>query len=735
MSVLNPRENPHNCLESDGYGSSKFIYKDLYAFLRASESWQSPLSTIALLDMNAFFAQVEQLRLGLSIDDPVVCVQWNMLIAVSYAARKYGIGRMDTIKTAKEKCPHVILAHAAVFVKGDPMWSYLDELPNQGLCKVSLDPYRRESRKIMKVLKQSCDRIEKASVDECFMDLGEQIYNELFQLFPTLKKNQDPNTSLPPVPRKLPSSLHWNGFVYKNEKEELKGNQKNEFDDTFEPFATDWDDVCFIIGSNLLYRLRQDVYNNLGYTTSGGIANNRVVAKLAGGFRKPDNQTIVRNCALEDFLKKFELTDMQGMGGKIGEQIITKLKIPKGENSNAYIRDNFTVQTLEEKLKEDKQLIQKLYNLVRGVNRLELSFRIEIKSMMSRKNFQVKYPVQTLGDAFDWIKVFVGDIISRIVELDDENMELSPTTALPTKRRNVVRRPKTISVHINLNRKETSRQSSVPLYTDYEKLSKSLESITYRLLKEFFDQTTSLHLKNGGKHLKDLDDGKKDIKTISILPINALSLVATNFTKVSETSVFKPEPGHSNLENIRKLFAELDQEKRNEIKSTEAPLTVTQESSGSTLKRAQTSLIRDLFTKFNKDQQQTSTKSSFKKAPKSKLPVSDSIPKNEPNKSESIKDLFIKFNESQKRTTDSLNTKKRKSPSPIPTAAKREQRVLVLDQLLNARNRLKVPVTTNQPEGKAGTENYCSKCEKEIDDPMEHSDYHYALELSKAYNG
>ena len=64
------------------------------------------------------FAQVEQIRLNLTDQDPVVCAQWNSVIAVSYASRKFGITRMDTIASCKSKCPNVIIAHAAVYKKG-----------------------------------------------------------------------------------------------------------------------------------------------------------------------------------------------------------------------------------------------------------------------------------------------------------------------------------------------------------------------------------------------------------------------------------------------------------------------------------------------------------------------------------------------------------------------------------------------------------------------------------------
>ena len=47
------------------------------------------------------FAQVEQIRLGLDYNKPIVCAQWNSIIAVNYPAREFGIGRMDSIESAK----------------------------------------------------------------------------------------------------------------------------------------------------------------------------------------------------------------------------------------------------------------------------------------------------------------------------------------------------------------------------------------------------------------------------------------------------------------------------------------------------------------------------------------------------------------------------------------------------------------------------------------------------------
>lgn len=60
-----------------------------------------PLRVIALCDMDAFYASCEQVRLDLDPDKPLVVLQWDSIIAVSYAARKFGITRMAKIQVRR----------------------------------------------------------------------------------------------------------------------------------------------------------------------------------------------------------------------------------------------------------------------------------------------------------------------------------------------------------------------------------------------------------------------------------------------------------------------------------------------------------------------------------------------------------------------------------------------------------------------------------------------------------
>lgn len=78
--------------------------------------------------MDCAYAQFEQVRLGLPDDVPLVCAQWESLIAVNYPARKYGIKRMTTINEAKKMCPHLVVQHVPTYRSEDTEAGYWPEI-------------------------------------------------------------------------------------------------------------------------------------------------------------------------------------------------------------------------------------------------------------------------------------------------------------------------------------------------------------------------------------------------------------------------------------------------------------------------------------------------------------------------------------------------------------------------------------------------------------------------------
>lgn len=113
-----------------------------------SEPWPR---MIALVDMNAFFASVEQRDNPCWRGRPIAITNGNKgscIITCSYEARAYGIKTGMRLKEGKQKCPGLI------------------QVPTRPNC------YADTSRAIMRQLEQVSPDIEVFSVDEAFLDLS-----------------------------------------------------------------------------------------------------------------------------------------------------------------------------------------------------------------------------------------------------------------------------------------------------------------------------------------------------------------------------------------------------------------------------------------------------------------------------------------------------------------------------------------------------------------------------------
>ncbi|KAI0169796.1 DNA/RNA polymerase [Hypoxylon sp. FL1284] len=433
-----------------GRPKSQFTYRQLS--LLTSYSASSPLRVIAHIDLDAFYAQCEMVRLGIAEDQPLAVQQWQGLIAVNYPARAFGIGRHCTVTDAKKLCPELIAQHVATWKEGDERWAYhKDAASHIRTHKVSLDPYRLESRKILALIKESLpsdlQKVEKASVDEVFVDLSAQVHSILLQRFPELANPppyDDPTEKLPVPPV---TALDWQADALVDlEDAEL------ETDDP------DWDDVAILIGSEIVRDVRAQIRRTLGYTCSAGVAGNKMISKLGSAYKKPNQQTVIRNRAVQYFLSDMKFTKIRNLGGKLGDQVVSTFHTET-------IKDLLLVPVEQMKLKLGDDTGVWLYNTIRGIDSSEVNSRTQIKSMLSAKSFRPS--INNREQGVKWLRIFAADIFSRLVE----------EGVLENKRR-----PKTIGLHHRTAGQTRSRQSSIPQ-------GKMLEEATlFELAKALFSQ-------------------------------------------------------------------------------------------------------------------------------------------------------------------------------------------------------------------------------------------------------
>lgn len=71
----------------------------------------------------------------------------------------------------------------------------------------------------------------------------------------------------------------------------------------------------------LAARIKDEIKQRTGLTCSAGVAPNKLVAKIASDFQKPDGLTVVRPDEILRFLSSLKITDLIGVGKKTSERL------------------------------------------------------------------------------------------------------------------------------------------------------------------------------------------------------------------------------------------------------------------------------------------------------------------------------------------------------------------------------------------------------------------------------
>lgn len=188
------------------------------------------------------------------------------------------------------------LVHCASYAEGDPQPQYYPN-PGYDTHKISLDPYRRASERIFSIFGRFAPTLQRASVDEAFMDLTAQVNSKIAESI----QDYDVNAEGPLV--------DWTGLGV------VVGADPQE--DT--AFVTrGWRDLQLAIAAKMSMEIRAAVLKELGYTCSAGIAHNKTLAKLCSSFKKPANQSILRESQVLDFMKEYPFRKIRNLGGKLG---------------------------------------------------------------------------------------------------------------------------------------------------------------------------------------------------------------------------------------------------------------------------------------------------------------------------------------------------------------------------------------------------------------------------------
>jgi len=407
---------------------------------------------IVHIDLDAFYAQVESVRRGIAADVPLAVLQWQAVIAVNYEARKYGITRMMKLEDLEKACPQLLLVHVDTVSVDDDDENALEleknsllppllpkealaavrgnflgmnckdqetarQLPNPESRKVTLEVYRRASLEIMDIFRSAGCQLEKAGIDEAFLDVTQLVHERL-------KSSQLRVEDLEAILEKtcLSVPIEDGGPV---------------------PDLANDVDRRLVMGAQIALELRTMVFEQLHYTCSAGISVNKTLAKLGSAMNKPNNQTLLLPAAISVVMHQVPIRKIRNLGGKLGKKFVAAGMEHPAQLLHMSIQEIAELITSKEQESLDIPSAQFVYEIIRGIDNNPIVSREKAKSMLASKNFGRESDWDGIRK---WLKVLASEIHERMTTDEQRNK----------------RRAKTLTVGFRTNRETHSRRADLP---------------------------------------------------------------------------------------------------------------------------------------------------------------------------------------------------------------------------------------------------------------------------------
>ncbi|KAJ7220061.1 DNA/RNA polymerase [Mycena pura] len=434
---------------------------------------RDPLRVIALCDSDAFYAACEMVRLGIH-DQPLVVLQWQMLIAVNYPARKFGITRMMKLQEAKERCPELVVVHVATYKEGEKEPGYWEN-PDNRTHKEGL-PENAE--------------VEKASIDEAFMDLTRPVRQILLARYPYLARVPDDaplglDTPLPPPPE----------IMWHDQSTIIPIDPSQDPSEEVEvPRPSTWHDVALSIGAECMHKVRHQINDELNYTTSAGIARNKFLAK-----------SVLRNAAIPGYLNPMKFQKIRFLGGKLGAALADEYDV----STVADLLFVLFAHKMQHKFGEESIWV---YEVLRGIDHTEVKEKQAVnKSMLASKN--LPQPITKLSEGYQWIRVLAAELAIRLNEARETTPNLWPKTIVLSARNILAQGPR------------KSKQAPWPFVK--EVTVEVVAAAADKLWKELIDSHTPLKITGVSLAFAGIDgveSGLKSIDTFFKKPVSKRAL-------------------------------------------------------------------------------------------------------------------------------------------------------------------------------------------------------------------
>jgi len=336
---------------------------------------------VLLFDMDCFYAQCEQVRLGLPLDVKLCLFQWNSVLAVTYPARELGIKRGDSwddvaakVKTSKNntissstnsnnttkdnnECYTIhlpILGHEPdIGVAKNDNHENDDKDENSKNVDDSIEASYRRNFELSREEQLRCQKTEnrvrrfhrqgKACLER-YRLASMRIFAVVLESLQKRITQQSGYSFI--LERASIDEFYLDLTDYCYCRNQNKNNDYTKDDDDSQNQENHGRDKTVVAGRKLQgkcyndngtddpleiamnracrvsYWIRQDIWNILGFTMSAGISTNKTMAKLTTSYGKPNGQAVLYPKYFINVLAETKITKVRNFGGKFGKTVL-----------------------------------------------------------------------------------------------------------------------------------------------------------------------------------------------------------------------------------------------------------------------------------------------------------------------------------------------------------------------------------------------------------------------------
>lgn len=405
-------------------------------------------------DLDCFYCQVERIRLSLPDTQPMAVQQWHGVIAVNYPARARGVTRHSRLDECLTKCPEMVFVHVPTYsirapgevfryaAKGATESEPVPRCPDRSEHKASLAPYRKASALIFRVFERHADVLEKAGLDEAFMDITKRV-DEMFQSVFDCSVTEAGNWE--------GLSEAWSGLDFTD-----LGVPAMPYEQTESTASAMVDDLRIWLGARMARDIRMALRDELGYTCSIGIGHNKMLAKLGSARNKPFNQTFILQTMVEPLMQSVPLGKIRFLGGKLGALLMKAanehhLEVEREDNDDAFEYSDDEENGEDPSSKEKKQTMASdlwplshseltnrlggesesaawVHAIIRGVDRSAVTPRSKPKSFMAAKTLRPALKSWQQVDC--WLRLLAAELWERLEEDSQVNQRWPRTVSV-----------------------------------------------------------------------------------------------------------------------------------------------------------------------------------------------------------------------------------------------------------------------------------------------------------------